>query len=263
MFIDDATSRLLALRLVPAETTRACMETLAEYLRQHGRPVALYSDRHSIFRVNHPQREGELTPFSRALKTLDIEAIHAHSPQAKGRVERANQTLQDRLVQELRLRDICDLDTANAFLPAFIQDYNRRFSVAPRNPNEVHRPVLHKESELARIRCLHHTRTLSKNRTCRFHNREYPVQTQAPGYTLHKAAITVCEAFNGSVTLLYQGQLLRYRLLAEGEPPTPLADEKSVSSVVAQAQANQASRPQWKAPELFLAQNTKTSRFRK
>ncbi len=181
VFIDDATSRLLALRLVPAETTRAYMETLAEYLRQHGRPVALYSDRHSIFRVNHPQREGELTPFSRALKTLDIAAIHAHSPQAKGRVERANQTLQDRLVQELRLRDICDLDTANAFLPAFIQDYNRRFSVAPQNPNEVHRLVLHKESELARIRCLHHTRTLSKNRTCRFHNREYPVQTQAPG----------------------------------------------------------------------------------
>ena len=88
VFIDDATSRLLALRFVPAETTQAYMETLAQYLDQHGRPVALYSDKHSIFRVNHPQREGELTQFSRALRTLDIQAIHAHTPQAKGRDHR-------------------------------------------------------------------------------------------------------------------------------------------------------------------------------
>ena len=205
VFIDDATSRLLALRLVVAETTRAYMETLAAYLRQHRRPVALYSDKHSIFRVNHPQREGELTQFTRALKTLDIAAIHANSPQAKGRVERANQTLQDRLVKELRLQNICDLDTANAFLLAFREDYNRRFAVAPQNPNDAHRPVLHRESELALVLCLHHTRTLSKNLTCQFHNCEYQVQTQGAGYTLRKATITVCEAFDGTVTLLYKG----------------------------------------------------------
>ena len=80
VFIDDATSRLLALRFVSAETTRADMETLASYLTRHGRPVALYSDRHSIFRVNHPECDGALTQFSRALKTLDIAAIHANSP---------------------------------------------------------------------------------------------------------------------------------------------------------------------------------------
>ncbi len=83
VFIDDATSRLLALRFVPAETTQAYLETLAQYLQQYGRPVALYSDKHSIFRVNHPQREGELTQFSRALKTLDIQAIHAHMSMPK------------------------------------------------------------------------------------------------------------------------------------------------------------------------------------
>ncbi len=93
--------------------TRAYMETLRDYLDKYGRPLALYSDRHSIFRVNNPEREGELTQFTRAIKTLGIEPIHANSPQAKGRVERANQTLQDRLVKELRLRNISDIETAN------------------------------------------------------------------------------------------------------------------------------------------------------
>lgn len=109
VFIDDATRRLMALRFAPAETTQAYMETLSLYLGQHGRrPVALYSDRHSIFRVNNrADDESDITQFTRALKTLDIEPIHAHSPQAKGRVERANQTLQDRLTKEIRLRGIC------------------------------------------------------------------------------------------------------------------------------------------------------------
>ncbi len=131
VFIDDAAGELMALRFAPAETTWAYMQTLQAYLNQHGRPVALYSDKHSIFRINHPEHEGELTQFSRALKTLDIAPIHANTPQAKGRVERANQTLQDRLVKEMRLRAISDIDTANTFLPAFIEHYNQRFAVAP------------------------------------------------------------------------------------------------------------------------------------
>jgi transposase len=101
VFIDDATSRLKALRFAPSETTKAYMETLDDYLTQHGRPVALYSDKHSIFRVNHPDCQGELTQFTRAIKTLNIEPIHANTPQAKGRVERANQTLQDRLSERI------------------------------------------------------------------------------------------------------------------------------------------------------------------
>ena len=250
VFIDDATSRLLALRFVPAETTQAYLETLAQYLQQHGRPVALYSDKHSIFRVNHPQREGERTQFSRALRTLDIQAIHAHTPQAKGRVERANQTLQDRLVKELRLRNISNQETANAFLPAFIETYNQRFAIAPHSTHDTHRPVLHTPSELALILCPQHTRTLSKNLTCQFQNREYQIQTQAPGYALRKATITVCAAFDGTITLLYKGRALPYRILKQGEPPIPLADEKSVQSVVNQAKARQASRPRHKpAPD--------------
>nr|VXZ93046.1 Integrase core domain [Klebsiella pneumoniae] len=121
----------MALRFAPSETTRAYMETLRDYLDKYGRPLALYSDRHSIFRVNNPEREGELTQFTRAIKTLGIEPIHANSPQAKGRVERANQTLQDRLVKELRLRNISDIETANLWLSEFVKDYNSRFASIP------------------------------------------------------------------------------------------------------------------------------------
>jgi len=250
VFIDDATSRLMALRFVPGETTQAYMETLHGYLQQHGRPVALYSDKHSIFRVTQPAHEGELTQFSRALKTLDIQPIHANTPQAKGRVERANQTLQDRLVKELRLRGLCDLADANAYLPAFIADYNRRFAVEPQNPADAHRPSLHSAEELDLILCLHHTRTLSKNLTFQFKNREYQLHGQVKGYRLRKATVTVCEAFDGSVTILHEGRSLPYRLLAQGEPPIPLDDEKSLHHTVTRAKAKQIANPAYKpAPD--------------
>lgn len=165
VFIDDATSALMALRFVPAETTRAYMETLRGYLNDHGVPLALYSDRHSIFRVNNPEREGELTQFTRAIKTLGIEPIHANSPQAKGRVERANQTLQDRLVKEMRLQNISDIETANAWLPTFIEAYNNRFATSPRTTDNAHLDEHHSEEELGYIFSLQAKRVLSKNLT--------------------------------------------------------------------------------------------------
>ena len=115
--IAAATSRLLAWRCAPTETTRADMETLAQPLDKQARPVAIYRAKHSIFRVNHPDKEGELTPFTRALKTLNIEPIHAHTPPAKGRVERAHKTLQDRLVKERHLLSLRAIEQANALLP--------------------------------------------------------------------------------------------------------------------------------------------------
>ena len=152
--IDDASSRLLAWRCAPTETTRADMETLAQQLDQHGRPVAIYRAKHRIFRVNHPDKEGELTPFTRALKTLDIEPIHAHTPPAKGRVERAHKTRQDRLVKELRLLSIGSIEQANALLPQFIDDYHRRFAVTAHHPDKAHPEVLHSAEVLTLILCL-------------------------------------------------------------------------------------------------------------
>jgi len=242
VFIDDASGALLALRFAPAETTEAYMATLREYLATHGRPVALYSDKHSIFRVNAPEREGERTQFTRALETLDIEPIHAKTPQAKGRVERANQTLQDRLVKEMRLAGIDDLDAANAFLESFRASYNARFAKTPQVADDAHRPVLHDAVERDRILSRHHTRKLSKNLTCQFQGRQYQITGHGNGYRLRGATITVCEGFDGEVTLLQKDRVLPHRVLAEGEAPIPVDDEKSLEARVNQAQAQQDKR---------------------
>lgn len=239
VFIDDATSKLVALRFYPTETTQAYMETLAHVLDEYGRPVSLYSDKHSIFRVNAPDKEGELTQFSRALKTLDVAIIHASTPQAKGRVERANKTLQDRLVKEMRLRGINDIDSANWFLPTFRQAYNQRFAVAPTSQESAYRPVLHNAKELSMIFSIHATRRLSKNLTLQYKNKQYQIQGEGKGYRLRCTAATVCEAFDGTVTLLHQGRVLTYKLHEVGEKPIAAVDEKGINHAVNQVICDQ------------------------
>ena len=248
VFIDDATGRLLYLRFVAAETTQAYMEALGVYLGRYGRPVALYSDRHSIFRVNHGRQEGKVTQFTRAVKTLDIEPIHANTPQAKGRVERANQTLQDRLVKELRLAGIDGMEAGNDFLPAFMADYNRRFAVAPKSEEDAHRAVLQNAEELDLILRRHETRKLSKNLTFQYLNREYQITGRGKGYRLRGASVAVCDAFGAGVKVLHKGRSLTFRVLAEGEPPVALDDEKSVPHTVDEAQARQRAQPGYKPP---------------
>jgi len=142
VFIDDASSRLLGLRFVPAETTWAYFDVARESIQRYGKPLAYYSDKHGIFRINTPsEKETQLSQFGRALNEIDIELICANSPQAKGRVERANRTLQDRLLKELRLQNISDMSAANAFLPAFIEAFNERFAVDPYSQEDAHRPL--------------------------------------------------------------------------------------------------------------------------
>lgn len=235
VFIDDVTSALMALKFAPAETTRAYMETLRDYLGNHGLPLALYSDRHSIFRVNNPEREGELTQFTRAVKTLGIEPIHANTPQAKGRVERANQTLQDRLVKELRLRGISDIETANAWLPKFVKAYNKRFATEPRITGNAHREILHSSEELGYIFSYQARRVLSKNLTFQYKTSAFQIRSEGQGYRLRYAIVTVCEDFNGNISVLYEGKALGWEKYVDGPEPIPLDDEKSVHERVENA----------------------------
>ncbi len=239
VFIDDATSDLVGLHFAPTETTKAYMETLANYLNQFGRPVSLYSDKHSIFRVNLANCEGQLTQFSRALKTLDIEAIHANTPQAKGRVERANKTLQDRLVKELRLQNISTIEEANQYLPTFMKQFNQRFAVEPRSPIDAHRKVLHSETEVKQILSIHHQRKLSKNLSCQLNNIEYQIITKTKGYRLRQSYVTLCEEFDGTLTLLQKGKALAYRTLNHGEAPIPIVDEKTIHHTLELAKLKQ------------------------
>jgi hypothetical protein len=144
VFIDDATSRLMHLQFVESESTFDYFTATRAYLERYGKPVAFYSDKHGVFRVNRKDAIGGdgMTQFGRALHALNIDIICANSSQAKGRVERANGTLQDRLVKEMRLSGIDTIAAGNAFLPAFMEKYNARFAKAPFDDRDVHRTLV-------------------------------------------------------------------------------------------------------------------------
>jgi len=155
VFVDDATGRLMQLRFVRSESAFTYFEALALYLKRHGAPIAFYSDKHSVFRVAKKDAKGGqgMTQFGRALCELNIEILCANSSQAKGRVERMNRTLQDRLVKDLRLAGIDTMDAGNAFLPDFMEDYNARFAVVPARSDDLHRPVNLAPDRLSDILC--------------------------------------------------------------------------------------------------------------
>lgn len=218
VFVDDATSRLMHLSFVECESTFNYFAAVRAYIQQHGKPLAFYSDKFGVFRVNIPNALSGtgLTQFGRAMKELKIELICAHSPQAKGRVERANQTLQDRLVKELRLRSICASEEANAYLPEFIKDYNSRFALCPRSEEDAHQQLSPQE-DLDRLLVLIERRTLSKNLTISYNNRIYQISTKRPLYTMRVASVEVREASTGEIAIEYKGRALAYRLCSEQE----------------------------------------------
>ena len=143
VFVDDATSRLMQLRFVSPESTFSYFDALQGYLGAHGRPVAFYSDKHSVFRVTKADAKGGqgMTQFGRALCELSIEILCANSSQAKGRVERVNRTLQDRLVKELRLAGISNMAAGNQFLAEFMTRFNAKFATPAARSEDAHRPL--------------------------------------------------------------------------------------------------------------------------
>ena len=163
-------------------------------------------------------------------------------------MERANQTLQDRVVKEMRLRGISDMAAGNAYLPEFMADFNRRFAAAPRNPEDAHRAVLRDAAELDLIFCEHHRRKLTKILTIRFECREYQMTGRGKGYRLHGAEVTARKAFDGSVTVLREGRELPARLLARGEEPIPVEDGKTVRGRVDATKTERRARPAYKPP---------------
>ena len=230
VYIDDATGQLGELWFVPEETFFGYCEASRHYFERYGKPVAFYSDKHGIFRVNQPRPLGTttgLTQFGRAMQELDVEIICANTPQAKGRIERANQTLQDRLVKELRLQGISDIASANAFLPEFRTDYNHRFAVAPRSSHDAHRPLL-KSENLDLILTHQKTGTLSKNLTVQSKNVVYQIQSNRPDYALRNAQVTVCENAKGEVTILYKKETLSYTIFQKSPRQAEVVDTKTL-----------------------------------
>lgn len=210
--VDDATSSILALHFAEQETTRGYFELVRQHVLEHGVPLAFYSDKYGVFRINVPSvKEREETQFARAMRHLDIELICANSPQAKGRVERANGTLQKRLVRELRLRNISTIDAANAYLPEFISWYNRKFAQLPSGDLDAHRPSPRLD-ELERILCVQYERTVSKNLTIQIGKRTYELLAPHLTRRLPHTKVQIRIDLSGRLIIERHGAALPYRL---------------------------------------------------
>jgi hypothetical protein len=212
VYVDDATSELMALRMCVSESAFSYFHATRGYLECHGKPVAFYSDKAGVFRVNAKTPKGGdgFTQFGRAMSDLNIDVICANTPAAKGRVERAHQTLQDRLVKELRLRGISTMDDANAYLPEFMQDYNRRFARVARNDHDAHRPLLERDG-LDDIFTWQEERRVTAQLTVHHKRTMYLLEPTAQAKAAARKRVTVVEYEDGRVSIRFQGVALRAR----------------------------------------------------
>lgn len=229
-FIDDATSRVLGARFEMSETTEGYLGVLERCVGEHGAPLAIYSDRHSIF-TKHDDADATPTQFERALLQLQIEPICAHSPQAKGRVERLFQTLQDRLCKAMRLAGISSIDEANAWLPGYLAEHNARFAVAAREKADMHRRWQGSSHELARICALHHQRQLSRQGSCRFEGAILQIEAGQAKAPKASATVDIVQFADGRLELSWRGQVLRHRAygLHEHLRRSKTADDKTIN----------------------------------
>jgi transposase len=235
VFIDDATGRLTALQFAPAETTKAYLDALRAHVRAHGVPLAFYSDRHGIFRLNAKEAaSGDgYTQFGRVAERLRVELIQAATPQAKGRVERANQTLQDRLIKEMRLAGVCDIASAQTFAEGFLETWNAKFARPPLSAADAHRPWTKGAQALDEALARREERTLSKALTFSAAGKLYCVKTDGPGTALRGARVTLLHFQDGSMRIDYKNRSLPYTHFKTNPSPDPAEDEKTLEARMA------------------------------
>ncbi|SOY78164.1 transposase [Cupriavidus taiwanensis] len=250
VYVDDATGKLMQLQFVPTESTPAYFSATRAYVERHGKPMAFYSDKFSVFRVNaRDSAEGRgYTQFGRALFELNIDILCANSSPAKGRVERMNGTLQDRLVKELRLRGISTMAAANAFAPHFIADFNARFAKEPKSEFDAHRP-LRGDEDLERIFSWREWRKVSQSLTLQYDKVLYLLEDRPEHRRLIHRYLEVAEYPDGRIELWADGASLPYttydRLGAIDQGA--IVEHKRlghVLAITAQIQAQRDSRPQ-------------------
>jgi transposase len=220
-YVDDATGRFYG-RFYDHEGVYPAMDSLKRYIELYGLPLAIYLDKHSTYKTTRQPDMDELlkekqqaeTQFERALGELGIRVIHAHSPQAKGRVERSFRTLQDRMVKEMRLVGIKTLEEANRFLERWLPIYNRRFVREALEPGDLHRP-LPKSVILDDVLCIKGFRTVNEGYLVKWRGRTFVLEK--PSLTLRRQKLAVLERFDGSLMLRFKGRDLEYRQVLE--PP--------------------------------------------
>jgi hypothetical protein len=220
VMVDDATNRM-SCRFFEEETTRASYDVLEGWIKKHGLPGSLYVDRDSIYRCEgQPSIAEQLagkqpqTQFGRAMEALGIKLILANSPQAKGRVERMNGTLQDRLVKELRLAGISDIESANRFLDGkYLRAFHRKFGLAAASPLDAHRK---NTKPLQEVLSWEIERVVQGDWTVTCEGKRYQLDKQHEAMSLVRRKVMVRTLRNGRVQLVYRGQQLKWRALPAG-----------------------------------------------
>jgi hypothetical protein len=232
--IDDATSQIFA-RFVRQDSTEENMGVVEEYLRRFGRPREFYTDKASIFtttpKKNHPVREEPLPPaqIGRALQKLGIGWIAAHSPQAKGRVERSFDTDQDRLVKGLRIAGARTLEQANAYLEAeYFPTWKEKFTVVPAYADNAHRPLL-KHHDLTAMLCPVEKRVVTSDFTIRCQGRIYPIARESISAGMKGGAVRVELRRNGELAVRFQEKYVAVRA-CEPAPPSKAAVARPAES---------------------------------
>ena len=242
-FVDDATSRLMQLWFVVSESAFDYFRATRAYLEAHGKPVAFYSDKHGIFRVNAKDAIGgdRITQFGRVLSELNIDIICANSPQAKGRVERAFATLQDRLVKELRLAGISTVAAANAWLPGFITGYNARFGRQPANAKDVHRPLTAADN-LDEILAWREVRTVTLNLTLQYDQMLLLLDPTPFARGLVRKKVEVVNYPDGRFAVQFEGTSLPFRVFDKIQTVEPgtIVDNKRLGAALAWVKEQQA-----------------------
>jgi hypothetical protein len=239
VFIDDATGSLQHLRFCESESTFDYMLSTRAYIEQHGKPLAFYSDKHSVFRVNQSsKKDTKITQFGRVLNTLNIDIIFANSPQAKGRVERANRTLQDRLIKEMRLEGICSIEQANAWLPRFIEQFNLKFAKTAFNPKDLHRSVTETPEKLDDIFTWREPRRVTNSLTITYDKCVYILETTEENQRLVGKYVEFLEYPDGTVAIEYQGRKVTYSIFDKLSQlnQREIVENKRLGSVLAHIQ---------------------------
>ena len=243
VFIDDATGRLMQLRFVASESTAAYFAALRGYLEAHGRPVAFYSDKHTVFRAAKADAKGGqgMTQFGRALAELNIDILCADTPQAKGRVERVNRTLQDRLVKELRLAGIATVDGANAFLAGFIERFNARFAVSPARPGDLHRPLDLSPGRFGDILCHRELRHVGQQLTLAYERKLFILTRNDVTEAIAGAYVEIYDYADGRLDIRWRGHSLPYSVFDKGQRVSQgeIVENKRLGAALAFVKAQQ------------------------
>jgi transposase len=213
-YIDDASSQVFA-RFYAYEGTIPALDSFLRYVTHYGLPLALYTDQHTTYKSPAaPTVEEQLagrrphSQFERGLAELGVAVIHAHSPQAKGRVERLFKTLQDRLVKDLRLAGRATLEAANQFLETWLPRYNQQFAISPAQPADLHRPRPTCR-DLDRSLCLKTTRVLRRDWTVAHHGQLYQIRDN-----IRATQVQVEERIDGTMRITHHGRPLTYQAIA-------------------------------------------------